>query len=87
MSAAYGATVLADPYGWGHMDGWSWGTAVFGWVFMTLVVVAIVWLVRSVGQGGGQPARRTALDVLDERYARGEIERDEYMQRRADLGG
>ena len=84
---ASGVTVLADPHGWGHMNGWGWGMAVFGWVFMALVVVAIVWLVRSVGQGGGQPVRRSALDVLDERYARGEIERDEYLERRADLGG
>lgn len=30
---------------------------------------------------------RTAQRILDERYAGGEIDREEYLQRRADIGG
>jgi putative membrane protein len=41
---------------------------------------------------GRQPSRgalqgRTPLDILEERYARGEIDREDYLQRRKDLGG
>jgi len=79
--------VLADVNGWGHMGNWGWGMAIFGWAFMTLVVVLVAWLIWSTTRRTGPTDRdgRRALDVLDERYARGEIEREEYLNRRADL--
>jgi putative membrane protein len=33
------------------------------------------------------PARSEALAILEGRYARGEIQREEYLQKKADLGG
>lgn len=36
---------------------------------------------------GTRPARSEALAILETRYARGEIQRDEYLQKKADLGG
>ena len=32
-------------------------------------------------------SRKEALDILEGRYARGEIQRDEYLQKKQDLGG
>ena len=40
--------------------------------------------------GSGTPpanGRKESLDILEGRYARGEIQRDEYLQKKADLGG
>lgn len=58
-------------------------------LIMVVVVVAViagaVWLVRALPLQRAGP-RREALDELELRYARGEIERDEYLQRRHDLG-
>lgn len=82
--------LLADVGGWGHhMDGWGWGGALFGWLVMVLVALAIVWLLWSavVRLGERRRERPSPQDVLDDRYARGEITRDEYLQRRADLSG
>jgi putative membrane protein len=36
---------------------------------------------------GMPPARSEALAILEARYARGEIQRDEYLQKKSDLGG
>jgi uncharacterized membrane protein len=50
----------------------------------------VVWFVRSSHTRNGQlrPERRSpGLDVLEERYAKDEIQRDEYLQKERDLGG
>lgn len=87
MFATALGVVLSDPGGWGHMGGWGWGMSIFGWVFMVAVVGLLVWLIVTSSRRPDRPAagERSALDVLDERYARGEIEREEYLERRADL--
>lgn len=41
----------------------------------------------SSAVGSPVPARPEALRILEERYARGEIEREEFLQRKADLVG
>jgi len=67
---------------------WGYGMSGFGWLAMvawwTLVVVGIVWLVRSVGS---QPEDRGgARRLLDDRFAAGELSVEEYQQRRRALG-
>ena len=67
---------------WYH-DDLSWG----GWVLMTiamllfwaLVILAVVALFRGVERD------RSALQILDERFARGEIDAAEYQTQRAAL--
>jgi putative membrane protein len=82
---------------WGHGAGWEgWVMLMFMIVFVVAVVVAIVFLVRFLGQqpggasgAGTAPAPVTALespkDILKRRYAAGEIEREEYLQKLGDL--
>ena len=85
-----------DRYGWGpHMMGWGWSGMIFGPIFMILVlalVVAVaVLLVRWLGGSSltatpHQPPALTPLDILKERFARGEIDKDEFDERRRILG-
>ena len=73
-------------------DGGGWGMG-FGWIFMilfwALVILAIValakWLFSASGFGGPGASAKAPLDILKERYARGEISREQYEQMRRDL--
>ncbi|MDA8233101.1 MAG: SHOCT domain-containing protein [Magnetospirillum sp.] len=78
-----------------HMMWWGggWYGMIFGPLVMILVlaavIAAVVLLVRWIGgpwQGAVPPHQaphaRTALDILDERYARGEIQKDEFEEKR-----
>ena len=87
--------VLAQRFGYGldHMGGWGWGGAIFMVLMAALFIALLVWFIVTVagrrGDGGGattsQVSRAKAL--LDERYAKGEIDREDYLQRKADLDG
>jgi putative membrane protein len=85
-------------YGHPHMWGgaWGWGGMflgpLFGLLFIAAVAVAIVFVVRAVGgEGGGHRHRegggKSALDILDERFARGEVDKEEYEDRKRTLTG
>jgi putative membrane protein len=67
-------------------DGPGWWI-VFPALFWLTVIVAIVLLVRS--RGGGPPwggrGRETGIDVLERRYAEGELSLEQYRERRSVL--
>ena len=74
-------------YGFDH-GGWMFGGGGFmmllWWAIPIALVIALIFLLaRRAGTG---PAERTALDILKERYARGEIGKDEFEQKKRDLG-
>ncbi len=55
-----------------------------------IAVVVVVWAIsrssKKQGSPGGQPAKDSALEILRERYARGEVTREEFEAMRRDLG-
>jgi len=74
-----------------NMGGFGWGPG-FGWIFMILFwgliilgIVAIVKWISDSSQNTNNSQPKTALDILNERYARGEIEREEFEQKKLDL--
>jgi putative membrane protein len=82
---------------WYGSNGWGWGGAILMTVVMVLfwaavitaVVLAIRYLVGSPDAAAGPPAawQPRAEDLLGERFARGEIDDDDYRQRLALLRG
>src|SRR6266581_1435963 len=66
---------------WWGGPGWLFGLgrAVF-WV--ALIVVAVLLLRRELPHVRWPESRPPALRLLEERYARGEISRDEFLERR-----
>ncbi len=83
------------PWHWGHWghSGWGWVMDLHGltWVlFLVLVVLAVVLLVRAALRGNppaqvAEPGGASAVAVLDARYARGEIDRGDYLERQRGL--
>ncbi len=57
------------------------------WIFWILLAVVILWAVKTaVGSGTNSAGKqKAALNTLKERYAKGEIEREEFEQKRKDL--
>ncbi|MCL4798900.1 MAG: SHOCT domain-containing protein [Burkholderiales bacterium] len=78
---------------WGDYGmGWGWG--FFGVVHMVLwwallilgIVVLVKWLTVGFGSSRSDRLRESrALEVLKERYARGEIGKEEFEQKKLDL--
>jgi putative membrane protein len=75
---------------WDHGWGMGGGGMGFGFVFwlaiLAGIVAVVVWFSRSQPFGGNQ-RRSEGLEVLEQRYARGEISREEYLEKKRDIAG
>lgn len=72
--------MMGDGLGMGFGGG-------FMWLFWILLVAVIVWAVKATAGSSNNPSKKqkSALDILKERYARGEIDQDEYETRRKNI--
>ena len=74
-------------YGWNNMMGW--GGFGLSWVFMilfwALIILGVVALIRYLGGQHNADKGKTPLDILKERYARGEIDKKEFEEMKKEL--
>lgn len=63
----------------------------FMWILWLVIIGLVVWAVAALAGGGGRargpdtPPSKSALEILEERYARGDIDRQEFEEKKADL--
>ena len=95
LSLLWAAPAVAQAFGdrdvWWH-PGWGWGHMIFGGLMMIAfwggIILLIVLLVRWFGGASGHShesmprSHRTPLEILQERFARGDIDKTEYEERR-----
>jgi putative membrane protein len=87
------AAAQQSPYygpSWGGGGWWMLFGPFTMILFVALIVAVVVLLVRWLGGQGGAgqlPPSKSALDILRERFARGEIDKQEYEEKRRILGG
>ena len=66
---------------------WHGSGGGFMWIFWIVFIVALLWALATVIDRGKRANNRqsSALNILEQRYAKGEIEREEFEQKRKDL--
>jgi putative membrane protein len=68
-------------------EGHGWGMG-WWWIIGLIVIVAVVWAVvksMNTNSSSNPPSGKSALDVLKERYARGEIGKEEFEEKKRTL--
>lgn len=74
-----------------NYGGWSAGN-IMGWfgggimmiAFWILLIILIMWIAREI-RGNNSMSSSRALDILKERYAKGEIDKEEFEVKKKDL--
>lgn len=86
-----GGNSMMGSYGWNNMmGGWN-GFGILGWVLMLLfwllLILGVIALCRYLG-GSGKTTKndKTPLEILKERYAKDEIDKKEFEEKKKDLG-
>ena len=73
--------------GYGMMDGW-FGGGIFMLIFVVVILVGGFFLVRMLmdhSKNASRATENTALEILKQRYARGEISHEEFEKMKANL--
>jgi putative membrane protein len=71
---------------WGVWGAWGIGMMLMMLVFWGVVIVGVVLSIRWLVSQGKDSRGDLALDILRQRYARGEINKDEFEAKKRDLG-
>ncbi len=74
------------PYG--MMDGYGigYGIGIIGLIFSILVIIGLVLLIKYLWESGGaKREQESALEILKKRYARGEISKEEFEEKKKDM--
>jgi len=84
--------VQGQPYDWGWgghpmmWGAWGFGMMIMMILFWVLIIVAVVLGIRWLIGQGKESRSDSALEILRQRYARGELNKEEFESRKRDLG-
>ena len=69
------------------VNGYSghWFGGGFMWIFWIVLVVLVIWIVQGSMGNNNSASGDSALEILKKRYAKGEIDKDEFERKRKEL--
>ena len=71
---------------WNHMMGYGYGGGFMWFIALVLVGVGLYFLIQvAKSKGSDGSTTETALDILKKRYAKGEIDKEEFDRKKKDL--
>jgi putative membrane protein len=74
------------PYGMMDGYGMGYGIGIIGLIFWILVIIGLVLLIKYLWESGGaKREQESALEILKKRYARGEISKEEFEEKKKDM--
>jgi putative membrane protein len=78
-----GGYMMHGDYGWGMGFGFGW---IFTILFWVLIILGIIYLVKVITAASKKDGKgETALDILNKRYAKGEITKEEFEKMKDDI--
>ena len=84
----FGTSMMGGYGGFGGAGGMmGYGSFGFLWQILWLVIIAAVIYALMSGRGGNERSKSSAMEILKERLARGEIDYEEYVRIREGLKG
>ncbi len=74
---------MMDGYSYGAM---GYGMVIFGLIFWILILIGFVLLIKYLWEhSGAKVEQESAIELLKKRYARGEISKEEFEEKKKDL--
>jgi putative membrane protein len=75
---------MMDGYGYSGMMGGGYG--ILWLIFWILIIIGLVLLIKYLWEhGGAKTEQESALEILKKRYASGEINKEEFEEKKKDL--
>lgn len=89
LTAVYGYTQMGPGMmNWGYGMGWGWSIIMIAfWIAVIVGIIFLIrWVVLSTDRRHETRSGDSALEILRNRYARGEINKEEFEEKKKDLG-
>ena len=76
---------MMGNWGYGMMGGYGY-LSIFFWILIIVgIVLSVVWLFRKAPHWQQNSVEESAMDILKKRYASGEINREEFEEKKKDI--